>query len=94
MLATESRFVLEECASRGLTETGRIALFEPRSLKEAKMRVRFVLGLVVMVGALALPATVQAQFFFDNFDSYANAFADVPGLVSKVWLSDPDTNSK
>ena len=35
-----------------------------------------------------------------NFDEYtllcnnvAQAFAEVPGLISKIWLSDPDTNT-
>jgi heme-degrading monooxygenase HmoA len=26
-------------------------------------------------------------------DEVAPAFADVPGLISKVWLADPDTNT-
>jgi hypothetical protein len=46
-----------------------------------------------MVGALALPATVQAQYFFDNFDSYANG-SNIAGQGGwETWGGDPGANT-
>jgi len=57
------------------------------------MKVRwFVLGVVAAV-ACALPATVQAQFFFENFDSYA-AGSGIQGQGGwDTWASNPAANA-
>jgi len=57
------------------------------------MKVRwFVLGVVAAV-AFALPATVQAQVFSDNFDSYA-AGSTIAGQGGwETWASNPAANA-
>jgi hypothetical protein len=57
------------------------------------MKVRwFVLGVVAAV-ACALPATVQAQYFFDNFDSYV-AGSTIAGQGGwETWGGSPSANA-
>jgi len=57
------------------------------------MKVRwFVLGVVAAV-ACALPATVQAQFFFDNFDSYAAGSGIMGQGGWETWDNNPAANT-
>jgi hypothetical protein len=56
---------------------------------------RFRIGLVALAVALvALPGVVQAQFFFDNFDSYA-AGSFISGQGGwETWGGDPGANTQ
>jgi hypothetical protein len=53
------------------------------------MKFRLVLGLVVMAVALTAPSTVQAQFFFDDFDSYSNGSGLIGQGGWEGWNNDP-----
>jgi hypothetical protein len=57
------------------------------------MKVRwFVFGVVAAV-ACALPATVQAQTFFDNFDSYAAGSGIIGQGGWQGWAGNPGANA-
>lgn len=56
---------------------------------------RFRIGLVVLAASLvALPGVVQAQFFFDNFDSYAAASFIAGQGGWETWAGDPGANTQ
>jgi len=57
------------------------------------MKVRwFVLGVVAAV-ACALPATVQAQYFFDDFDGYVTGSSIAGQGGWETWGSNPSANA-
>lgn len=46
----------------------------------------------VLIVTFGLEGMTEAEYYL-GCDAEAPAFADIPGLIAKVWLADPGTNT-